>query len=114
MKILLPENSGPIRSAAGTRFLLDDGRELDGVISCDVRFRVDEPITATIQIEVTPESLEANPLLGLETLREAAEARGFKLVPIGWTRTDADYRADTIKKTAVSLAWKILRKLWRK
>jgi len=50
VRIVLPDPGSKVRSGAGTRCLMSSGEELQGVASIDVRIRVDEIITATVEL----------------------------------------------------------------
>jgi hypothetical protein len=62
-----------------------DGQPVLGVTECDISLRPGELATARLEIMVGAVDVEAHPLLGLETLTEAAAAHGYRLVPIGET-----------------------------
>ena len=60
IKIVLPKNetSRPI-VGHGTKIYTDSGEEIRGVVSCDIRVRIDEVITATLEVLVSEvENLE--------------------------------------------------------
>ena len=62
------------------KFVFGD-QEIKSVTACDLRMRLAEPLTAVLELYVDEMTIEAEPLLGIETVREAAKHYGFKLVP---------------------------------
>jgi hypothetical protein len=75
----------------GTKILAEDGSNISGVTAVDIAIRPNDAVTATLEIYTAGLDIHAHPLLGLETVRAAAEAHGFVLVPKG-----ADAGADLI------------------
>ena len=64
----------------GVRFTNQDGNEIHGVASCDVRLRSDEIFTATLELYVEDIDIEAEPLLSIDTVKRMAEYYGMELV----------------------------------
>jgi hypothetical protein len=65
------------------RIINEDGKEIRGVRSVDIRMRVNEIITARLDIEVNDISIQAEPLLSYNTIKKAAEYYGYQLVVKG-------------------------------
>lgn len=70
VRIVLPPSGGGL----GTRVETPDGTEVPGIASIDIRIRPDSLVTATMELAVTAQEVEAHPLLGLETLARSARA----------------------------------------
>ena len=60
IKIVLPKNETRLPSTGqGTKIYTDSGEEIQGVVSCDIRVRPNEAITATLEVMVSEvENLE--------------------------------------------------------
>jgi hypothetical protein len=67
----------------------EDGTDIKGVRSIDIRFRLDAIVTAILDIEVTETNIQAEPLLSYDTVKEAAEHYGYELV-VKRTNPDKD------------------------
>lgn len=69
--------------ANGVKVFTDTNVEITGIMSIDVRFRLDEVVTATIEVAVSrdTELKDLLPLFEVSTLEELALSRGYKLVP---------------------------------
>jgi len=61
-------------------FTLDD-KEIQGVHSCDIKMRVNNIVTATLDIYPEDVDVKAHPILSEETLKRLAEYYGYTLVP---------------------------------
>lgn len=84
LTIIHPKDAGSgVRTSNGTRFVLDDGTELEGVTRCVVEYATDCIVTATLDVAIAPqENIEAHPLLSYESLKAAALEYGFELKPL--------------------------------
>lgn len=60
------------------------GEIISHVTGIDIRLRVGELVSAEITVAVTPETIEAHPMLSRTSLEEAAKLRGLDLAPIGF------------------------------
>ena len=65
----------------GTKVFNEDGSEVDGVVSATIHIAANDIIRAEMTIAVNFETIDAHPMLSLQSLEEAAEMRGLKLVP---------------------------------
>jgi hypothetical protein len=65
----------------GTRVTTADGQPIPGVQSIDIQMGLDSLTTAKMRIIVGAVDVMAHPLLDLDTIKEAAQAHGFVLVP---------------------------------
>jgi hypothetical protein len=63
-----------------TKIQNEDGSEIKGVKAVDIRMRFDEFVSAKLWIEVNEINIQAEPLLSLDTVKEAAEFYGYQLV----------------------------------
>lgn len=59
-----------------------DGTDVKGVRSIDIRFRLDELVTAILDIYVNEINIQAEPLLSFDTVKRAAEYYGHELLPM--------------------------------
>ena len=82
IKIVPADSSSKICSSHGVKVFNDEGIEIEDIIEINVNYKVDEIVTATLTIAVNPEGIEANPMLSLLSLKEAAFHHGLELVPI--------------------------------
>ena len=67
-------------AACGTRFFLEDGEELTDITKCVVTYAIDDIVRAEFSVLVSPETIEAHPILSLKSLKEAAAFYGLDLV----------------------------------
>ena len=58
----------------------EDGTEIRGIRSLNLRMEPNSVVTADMEVIVGQVDVTAHPLLGLETLKEAAAAHGYALV----------------------------------
>lgn len=65
----------------GTRITTPDGTEIEGITGIDISLRPNAIVMAKVEVMMAGLDLTAHPLLGLETVRAAADAYGFALVP---------------------------------
>ena len=72
------KSNGPI--GVGAEITTEDGTPVQGVRSVNLRLAPDELVTADMEVIVGQVDVTAHPLLGLETLRDAAAAHGYALV----------------------------------
>ena len=77
VRIVTPTAS---RIGHGTKVRMADGAEVPMVKSVIIRIEPDEVITAEMEIVVSFDEIIAHPLLGLDTLRQSADAHGYDLV----------------------------------
>lgn len=79
VRIVVP----PGGCAYGTKVFTASGEEICGVSRIEIR-PLDHAsmVEAEITVVVSPDTIEAHPLLSLASLEEAAALRGLKLVPI--------------------------------
>ena len=70
-------------STHDAKFTHEDGYTIHNVAACDVRMRPDEIVKATLDILVDEATIWAEPLLALDTIREAAKCYGYELVEKG-------------------------------
>lgn len=68
-------------NAAITEITTEDGAPIDGIKSVSVSFDAEKMVTAEVFVMVGRVDVMAHPLLGLDTLQEAAAVHGYKLVP---------------------------------
>jgi len=69
--------------AMGTKVYTASGEEIRGVSKIEIRpMDATSIVEAVLTIVVDPGTIEAHPLLSMESLEQAAAFRGFKLVPI--------------------------------
>jgi len=74
-----------IKCSSNTRdaeFISSDGRKISGITKCDIRMRRDEICSAQISLYMEGLDIEAEPLLSLENVREAAKHYGYDLIPL--------------------------------
>lgn len=82
VRIVTPQ--GGVPTAMGTKIFLPDGTEVPCVTKITINpLEASQSITAVIEVAVSLADIHAHPLLGLESLREAAAAHGFTLTPVG-------------------------------
>ena len=60
-----------------------DGTTIDGVTGLRLVMDPNDFVRAELEIRVGSVDVQAHPLLGLETVKEAAAAHGYRLVPAG-------------------------------
>jgi hypothetical protein len=65
-----------------TEVTMPDGYKVPGVSRIALNIGDDRILKATIDMRVAALDVHAHPLLGLETVREAAAAHGYRLVPL--------------------------------
>ena len=80
ISIKLPESN----KALGTRVFNSNGVEITDVKSIDVKFRVDDAITATLEVFVHDlgDMENVHALLGTKTLEHIVKLHGYKLTRI--------------------------------
>lgn len=66
-----------------TKITHPDGTDVKGVRSIDIRFRLEELVTAKLDIYVNEINIQAEPLLSFDTVKRAAEYYGYELVVKG-------------------------------
>lgn len=66
----------------GTKIIDDTGAEVPGVTRCTLFIEPETILHAELDIMVGEVDVEAHPLLSLETLTEAADHYGYRLVPM--------------------------------
>lgn len=94
---IVPRNDGTdARLGCGYRIEAEDGSEIPYVTSCTIRIVPNDIVRAEIEVLVSPEVIKAHPLLGLDTVREAARLHGFDLVERdpGQESSSSDQRLD--------------------
>ncbi len=74
-----PVDEDGVVVAHGTEFILEDGTKLEDIQKCVVTYERDNIVIATLDIAVSPKSIEANPMLSKESLRRAAEYYGWAI-----------------------------------
>ena len=74
----------------------EDGTEIRGVRSLNLRMEPNSVVTADVEIIVGQVEVTAHPLLGLETLKEAAAAYGYELCPKDTTPLGAAERPNLV------------------
>ena len=72
----------PSGAGHGTKLFTEDGTEIPNVLSADIRIRPDEIVRAEVSVVVGRCDITAHPLLSLETVEEAAQRHGYRLVRI--------------------------------
>lgn len=77
VRIIPPQGGG---LGFGTRVETEDGVAIPLVTRITVTLAPDERITAEMEVAVNLAEVTAHPLLGLDTVREAAAAHGYELV----------------------------------
>lgn len=77
IRIVMPPSG---KTGIGTKVTTPDGAEIEGITSIDISLRPDSLVTAKVEVLTAGIDLPAHPLLGLETVRAAADAYGFVLV----------------------------------
>lgn len=91
IKIQLPEipvkNTGVQQVAAGwqAKVFSEDGAEIKDITSIDISIRLDEIVTATIDVYINKiENMDnVHALLGTKTLHDIAKLHGYELKKIG-------------------------------
>lgn len=82
MKVTITSPSkGGVVSGWGTTFVLEDGAEIRDVIKATVAYEPDGVVVCTMHLAVNPGSIQANAMLALPSLEEAAKYYGMELVP---------------------------------
>jgi hypothetical protein len=76
-----PVNGGYVLTK-GTKVFLEDGSEITGITGMTINYRLDDIVRATIDLIVTPESIQANAMLSLQSVEFAAKQYGYKLVAL--------------------------------
>ena len=79
VKIVPPDHDGRMHTGLGLKVFNSDGSEIYGVTTVDVRFRMDEMVSATIGLAAAMDEGNAEILLDECTLRRSARALGFHL-----------------------------------
>lgn len=76
-----PETDNGLATGDGTKIFDDKGNDLSNAVSrCVVVLAPGEIVHAIVEMAVTPETILAQPLLGLDTVRAAAAEHGYDLV----------------------------------
>ena len=69
-------------STHDAEFTTSDGRKISGITKCDIRMRRDAICSAQIDLYMEGLDIEAEPLLSLDNVRDAAKHYGFGLTPL--------------------------------
>lgn len=77
-----PSPDGKARIGWRTNITTAEGLPIDGIRTCAIRIEPNSIVTAEIEVNVTGLDIEAHPLLGLDTVRDAAAHHGYRLVPL--------------------------------
>lgn len=81
IRIVNLDPNAKIATGNTVRVYTEDNAEIKNVTEIDVRYRVDEVVIAKISVCVNQEEILANPILSLNSLKEAAFYYGLELVP---------------------------------
>ena len=88
------------KDTSTAKFIVD-GHEIKSATACDLRIRLNEPLRAVLELYVDDTTIEAEPMLGIKTVKEAAKHYGFDLAPDGSTnffvvRSGTGYVCDSV------------------
>lgn len=79
VRIVPPQVSG-LTLGQGAKVFTASGAEINGISSLTISIVPDDFITATVEVAVAFEEITAHVLLGLDSVRMAADAHGYDLV----------------------------------
>lgn len=88
------ESGGPVRGR-DVKVFTKDGAQITGITGLSVTYAIDDVVRASIDLLVTPQTIQAHAMLSLETVKEAARLHGYVLTPLG---TDNKTLADCMEK----------------
>jgi hypothetical protein len=82
VRIVRPDDADhrSISTGVGTQVLMPDGTPIPDISRINLTIAADEVLVANIEVAVAFTDIHAHPLLGIETLVEAAKAHGYRLV----------------------------------
>lgn len=72
-----------------------DGSRITGITGMTVTYAVKDIVRASIDLLVTPATIQAHAMLSLQTIKEAAKLYGYELTPLA---TDNKSLADCVEK----------------
>lgn len=72
-----------------------DGSQITGITGLTVKYDPKDVVRASIDLLVTPDTIQAHAMLSLESVTEAARLHGYALVPLA---TDNKSLADCVEK----------------
>jgi hypothetical protein len=79
--ITSPRQERGVIVTKGTTVVMEDGTKISDICGLTVHYPLDGVVTATLDVHVNPQTIRANAMLSLDSVRQAAKYYGFELQP---------------------------------